>query len=99
MDFFDNAFNKAKDVFDVAYRKTDEIVTTQKQRFEIATLKRKRNEDLVELGKIYFKLISDTNIDDDDTLILMEKIKEKNNKIKELREEIEATKGNNDDEL
>lgn len=99
MDFFDNAFNKAKDVFDVAYRKTDEIVTTQKQRFEIATLKRKRNEDLVKLGKIYFKLISDTNIDDDDTLILIEKIKEKNNKIKELREEIEATKGNSDDEL
>lgn len=99
MDFFDNAINKAKDVFDFAYRKTDEIVTVQKQKFDIATLKRKRNEDFEKLGKIYFKLISDNEIEDTETLILVEEIKQKNEKIKELRAEIEAAKEIEDDEI
>ncbi len=97
MDFFDNAISKAKDAFDVACRKTDEIVTTQKQKFDIATLKRRRSEDLEKLGMIYFKLISKTEIEDTETLLLVEAIKEKNNKIKELRAEIEAAKGTNDE--
>ena len=99
MDFFDNAITKAKDAFDVACRKTDEIVTTQKQKFDIASLKKRRSEDLEKLGVIYFKLISETEIEDTETLLLVEEIKEKNNKIKELRAEIEAANGKTDDEL
>ncbi len=99
MDFFDNALNKAKDAFDIARHKTDEVFSTQKQKFDIASLKRKRSGDFEELGIIYFKMIKDSEIEDDVTFALVESIKEKNAKIRQLREEIEAAKGRNNDEL
>lgn len=99
MDFFDNAFSKAKDAFDVAVRKTDEVVTVQKLKFEVASLKRKRSTDLENLGIIYFKMLSNTEIEDEETLALVEGIKEKNLKIMELRAEIDAAKEKNNDEL
>lgn len=99
MEFFDNALNKAKDVFDVACHKTDEIVTIQKQKFSIATLKRKRSADLEKLGIIYFKLICNEEIEDEETLGLVEEIKDKTVKIKDLRAEMQAVKEKNNDEL
>ena len=37
MDFFDNAIEKAKEVFDVARKKTNDVVSTGKQKFDVAT--------------------------------------------------------------
>ena len=37
MDFLDNAVVKAKEAFDIAYKKTNEVVNTSKQKFDIAT--------------------------------------------------------------
>lgn len=99
MEFFDNALNKAKDAIDVTRRKTDEIVTVQKLKFDIASTKRKRSLDLEKLGIIYFKLLQDAEIEDEDTLNLVEEIREKTLKIKELRAEIDAVKENNNDEI
>lgn len=42
MDFIDDAVTKAKEAFDVACKKTNEVVTTQKQKFDIASLEAKR---------------------------------------------------------
>ena len=39
LDSLDQAMNKAKDVFDVACKKTGEVVNTQKQKFDVSTLK------------------------------------------------------------
>ena len=39
MGFLDDAINKTKEVFDVACQKTGEVVTTEKQKFNIASLK------------------------------------------------------------
>ena len=50
MDFFDDAVNKAKEALDVACKKTNEVVTTQKQRFDIASLEAKRTRDFEALG-------------------------------------------------
>lgn len=98
MDYFDNAMNKAKDVFDVACKKTDEIVTIQKLKFEIASLKHKRSKDLENLGKIYFKSLNGAETEDGEVEILVESIKEKNRKIKEMRQEIENAKSDDENE-
>lgn len=92
MDFFDNAVNKAKEVFDVACKKTNEVVTTQKQKFDIATIENKRNKDFEALGKLYFEAVKDTEIEDTAINMIVTKIKEKNELIKQINEEMGATK-------
>lgn len=92
MEFFDNAFSKAKEVFDVACKKTGEVVSVQKQKIDIATIESKRNKDFLSLGKIYFKKIKDTEIEDKEIASLVEAIKEKNEQIKQINEEIKETK-------
>ena len=56
MGFFEDAISKTKEVFDVVCQKTGEIVTTEKQKISIASLKSKREKDYAALGKIYFEI-------------------------------------------
>ena len=65
MDFFDDAVNKAKEALDVACKKTNEVVTTQKQRFDIASLEAKRTRDFEALGRYYYAEIKDAEITDE----------------------------------
>lgn len=92
MDFFDNAVNKAKEVFDVAYKKTNEVVTTQKQKFDVSSIENKRNKDYARLGEIYYDMIKDTEIENAEVKALVSEIADKTQKIKELKEEINAAK-------
>ena len=97
MDFFDNALNKAKDAIDIACSKTDKIVTEQKQKFDIAALKKKRRDDFEKLGKIYYKKECGEDISDVEIKTLIDQITDKNKKIKELRDEIVAAKNDGDE--
>lgn len=92
MDFFDNAVSKAKEAFDVACKKTNEVVNTGKQKFDIAALENKRAKDFEQLGMLYFDIIADTEIENSSIKALVEEIKNKNEKIKELKTEINNTK-------
>ena len=92
MDFLENAVTKAKEVFDVACKKTGEVVTTQKQKIDIATIINKRNKDFEALGKLYFNKIKDSEIEDTEIKELVEAIREKCDLIKEINDEISATK-------
>lgn len=92
MDFFDNAVSKAKEAIDVACQKTTEVVTTQKQKFDIAAIENKRDKDFEALGKLYFETVKDSDIDNAEVKALVSEIKDKNEKIKALRDEINATK-------
>lgn len=92
MDFFDNAVVKAKEAFDIAYKKTNEVVNTSKQKFDIATLQNKRQKDFEALGEIYYNLIKDSEIEDSKIQIIVAAINEKNEKITAINEEINATK-------
>ena len=42
MDFLENALDKAREVIDVACKKTNEVVITEKQKFDIASIENKR---------------------------------------------------------
>ncbi len=92
MDFFDNAVSKAKEAFDIAYKKTNEVVNTQKQRFDVVTIENKRSKDFEQLGKLYFEMVKDTDIENSEVMVLVDAIKAKNEKIKALKEEISSAK-------
>ena len=65
MDFFDDVVNKAKEAIDVASKKTGEVVNTQKQKFDIASLENKRAKDFAVLGEIYYNKIKDGEAQDE----------------------------------
>ena len=88
MDFLDNALNKAKEVIDVACKKTGEVVTTEKQKFDVASLKSKRDKDFLALGKIWFEMIKDDDSVSEEAKSIVNEIKKKNAKIDELNAEI-----------
>ncbi len=92
MDFFDNALNKAKEAINVAYKKTEEVVATEKQRFDIASLNSKIDKDYKALGEIYFNLYKDSEDIPEEAKSLFSDIKEKLLKVKELRDEIGEAK-------
>ncbi len=92
MDFFDNAIIKAKEAFDIACKKTNEVVSTSKQKLDVASIQNKRSKDFEKLGEIYYNLIKDTEIDDVNTAKIVTEIKEKNTKIAELKSEINNAK-------
>lgn len=92
MGFLDDAINKTKEVFDVACKKTDEVVTVEKQKFNIASLKSKREKDYADLGKIYFELVKDSTDLSDETRNLVDAISEKNEEIARLNADIQNIK-------
>ena len=88
MDFFENVVSKAKDVFDVAYKKTEEVVNTGKVKLEIATLENKLAKDFERLGRIYFEQIKEADCDIE-VHSLKSAIYEKQEKIANLKEELD----------
>ena len=92
MDFFDDMLSKAKDAIDVASKKTGEVVNTQKQKFDIASLESKRAKDFAVLGEIYYNKIKDGEALDENISELVLAIKEKSDKIDALKAEINSAK-------
>lgn len=92
MGFLDDAINKTKEVIDVACKKTDEVVTVEKQKFNISSLKSKCEKDYADLGKIYFEMVKDSADLTDDVRILVDAIKEKNEEIARLNADIQNIK-------
>lgn len=92
MDFFDDMLNKAKDAIDVASKKTGEVVNTQKQKFDVASLESKRAKDFAVLGEIYYNKIKDGEAADENISELVLSIKEKSEKIDMLKAEINNAK-------
>ena len=92
MEFLDNALVKAKEVFDVACEKTNEVVSSGKQKFDVASIESKRSKDFERLGKLYFDMIKDSEIENSKIKEIVNEIKEKNQKIEEIKKEINNIK-------
>ncbi len=88
MEFFENAVNKAKDVFDVVVTKTEEAVTTGKQKLDIATLENKLAKDFERLGRAYFETIKDNDDIDVNFANIKASIVEKQTQISKIKEEM-----------
>ena len=59
MEFFDDVINKTRDAIDVAYKKTNEVVSIQRQKFDIAAMESKLAKDYQNLGRVCFDIIND----------------------------------------
>lgn len=92
MDFFDNVLNKTKEAIDVVSKKTGEIVTVEKQKFDVSSLKSKLEKDYAELGRLYFKSIDNAEELSDKEKTVVEAINKKLAAINELNIEIANAK-------
>ncbi len=88
MDFLENALNTAKETLEIVSQKTEEVITTGKQKYAIASLKNKNSKCYESLGRIYFEQLSDCEIDDEKTKNLVQIITENEERIAELSEEL-----------
>lgn len=52
MEFFEEAINKAKGVFDVAYKKTGEVISVQRQKIDVASMNSKLAKEYEALGRM-----------------------------------------------
>lgn len=92
MDFIDDAVTKAKEAIDIACKKTNEVVNTQKQKFDIAALENKRAKDFEMLGMLYYESIKTGSTSDKKINAVVNEITAKNKKIKQLNEEMNSIK-------
>ncbi len=92
MDFFDNVLNKTKEAIDVVSKKTGEIVTVEKQKFDVSSLKSKLEKDYAQLGRLYFKSIDDAEALNEKEKAIVEEINKKLAAINELNIEIANAK-------
>jgi hypothetical protein len=92
MEFINNAIIKVKEAVDVACKKTGEVVTAEKQKFDISTLKAKRDKDFTALGKIYYEKVKFQTVNDIEVLNLVDSINQKNDEINRLLKEFNESK-------
>lgn len=92
MDFIDTAVSKTKEAFDLACKKTNEVVGIQKLKFEVSALESKRAKDFEALGELYYEKLKNEEIEDSAAAELVSAIKQKTEKIVELRSEILSAK-------
>lgn len=89
MGFVDEAVVKAKEVFDVAAKKTGDVVETQKLKFKATQLKADMTKDFEELGREYFAQIKEGLDATEKAQTLVANIEAKNNEYIELQEQID----------
>lgn len=94
MDFLDNAVSKAKEVFEIARKKTEEAVNTGKQKIDVATIENKLSKDYEALGKIYYESIKavDAQALTEEVIEIKASIEEKIEKIESIKEELNRAK-------
>lgn len=91
MGFFDEALSKAKDTIEVIGKKTDEVVGIQKIKFEISSNESKCEKDYAKLGKILFSARDNFQLSDE-MKELVENITLKNDRINQLKAELNKAK-------
>lgn len=93
MDVFDETIQKAKNVFDSAVKKTGEFVLVGKQKISVSALESKLTKAYAELGKLQFKTLKNSEIEDPKVLNAVSEIKQILFEIKQTLEEIEKIDG------
>ncbi|MBQ4120167.1 MAG: hypothetical protein IJD45_07255 [Clostridia bacterium] len=92
MDFFDNALNKAKEALEIVSQKTEEVVATGKQKYNIATLENQCNKSFKALGQLYYNKAKDTEIEDTEIKFLVDSISQTKAEIEAIKKELESEK-------
>ena len=92
MDFLDETIDKVKEVAEVVGKKTGDIVSTQKLKFNISSLECKITKDYEVLGNLYYEQINSGVESSKDAAELVGSINGKLAKIEELKKQIKEIK-------
>ena len=85
----DNIFEKAKDIFEAAYRKTENVVSHQKQKLDVQSLESKLNKNYETLGKAYYGMLnSGEDFDSEALKPILDEIKENLLAVNAAKEEL-----------
>ena len=93
MDFLENAVNKARDVFDAACKKTGEVVSVQKQKYDIASLKSKLNKDFEAFGRACLSFVVNGEEVSSEARFLATEIVRKQEELEAAQQELERAQG------
>lgn len=92
MDFLDNALDKAKEAFEIVSKKTEEVVSAQKQKYNIISLENKCSKHYEKLGRIFYDNLIDAEIEDPEIKELAKLITQNEEEIALLKEELNNLK-------
>ena len=88
MSFFDEVAAKSKDAFDTAVKFTGDVVSEQKVRVQIASLKSKISRDYETLGRLYHDVIKNGSENEEAINEIIAEIEDKKQEICGLEEKI-----------
>lgn len=89
MALFDDLTKKAAKLTEMTIEKSSELADTAKTKVSIKSTEASLDEQYIELGKIYYDILSEDNIFDDNTAKIVQKIDELNDRIKELKDSLD----------
>lgn len=93
MEFFDDVINKTRDAIDVAYKKTNEVVSIQKQKLDISSMESKLSKTFTELGKVCFDFISEEKEVTEEAKLIVKEIAKKQAEIDEAKAQVSRAQG------
>ncbi len=88
MKIFDEAFDKAKDTFEVLGDKTNEVISVGKLKMKARSLSVKLAADYEQLGRLHYAVLGGAEVDEAAETELKAAISEKESGIAELKKEI-----------
>lgn len=94
MGLFEDAVVKAKDAFDVAAKKTNEVVSIQKLKFKVSQANSDLAKDFETLGRLYYENVKESGEEITQHKEIIELIEAKFAEIEQLEKEIDAQSKN-----
>ncbi len=93
MNSFDQNIIKVKEALSVAYKKTGEVLSVQKQKLALASMCSDLEKLYAELGRLQYKKLNGRDIDDNAINLIISDIRETLKEMKALKEEIDMAEG------
>jgi ribosomal protein L40E len=93
LDSFDKTAKKAKDLFDIACKKTEETLNVQKLKFRLASAERDLTKFYAALGEIRYKELKIEETVSDEASAVINSIEFELKEIEELKKEISKLTG------
>ncbi len=93
MEFFEDAINKARDAFDTACKKTNDVVNLQKQKFDLASMESKLSKDFEKFGRVCYDFVATGGEVTAEAKALAEEITAKKAEIEAARNDILKAQG------
>ena len=92
-DFFIELGKKISETADLLGKKTNEILDTEKLRSQIRSLERANERDYIDIGKSIYEKFQENEVADESCIEFCEAIEKRQEKIEDLKKEIDRIKG------